>query len=277
MDRAALWYLCLGLVGVLAIGLAAPALPGAATFVDGDLHEDPAEIDHGEFDSELLEPAPEPDGGGELGIVGLIVIAAAGFLVLLVVARLAIENPRRILGTLVGGGVLLTLLFGLFLADPARFFDGAGAGGTAETFPLVVATIALLLAVVGTVLAHSRPRGTLEAPEIEPRASEREPWRSSPDDHGCGDPPTPSELPDADANEVYRAWSDLAERVADRTTRNATPREIAGVAVDAGMDSDAVDRLTGLFETVRYGSQEPTPETERQAADFRRALEEDEE
>jgi len=44
-----------------------------------------------------------------------------------------------------------------------------------------------------------------------------------------------------------------------------TPREFERRLVNAGVDADAVDRLTRLFERVRYGNQEIDPTDEAEA------------
>lgn len=72
--------------------------------------------------------------------------------------------------------------------------------------------------------------------------------------------------PDAPAtNGVYRAWASLTERVPGAVPATRTPRSVARDAVDAGFDGDAVDRLTALFERVRYGPAAATDERERAA------------
>lgn len=66
-------------------------------------------------------------------------------------------------------------------------------------------------------------------------------------------------------NEVYRAWAALADRVDVGAPETTTPGEYAESAVDAGLNRAAVERLTGLFEAVRYGDAPVTDERERTA------------
>jgi hypothetical protein len=66
-------------------------------------------------------------------------------------------------------------------------------------------------------------------------------------------------------NEVYRSWSGMIERAGVEDIRTKTPNEIAKSAKEAGLDSEAVDELTDVFEEVRYGDAEPTAKQERRA------------
>lgn len=73
-------------------------------------------------------------------------------------------------------------------------------------------------------------------------------------------------------NAVYRAWREMATRAVDARDRTVTASEVARAAVGAGFDREAVDRLTGLFQEVRYGNRPVTEERERRAEDALRAL-----
>lgn len=71
----------------------------------------------------------------------------------------------------------------------------------------------------------------------------------------------------APQNEVTRAWDEMVSLldVDGRTKR--TPREVARVATERGVDRDAVDRVTSAFEEVRYGQAEVTPARRERALD----------
>lgn len=70
---------------------------------------------------------------------------------------------------------------------------------------------------------------------------------------------------------VVTAWREMATRLDGIDRRTATPREFAARAVAAGLDREAVDVLTRLFEDVRYGDLVLTDEQESRAlAAFRR-------
>ncbi|MFT4891933.1 MAG: hypothetical protein ACI9YT_002870 [Halobacteriales archaeon] len=74
-------------------------------------------------------------------------------------------------------------------------------------------------------------------------------------------------------NEVYRAWAEMTTELEVDHPRSSTPGEFARVAVDAGMAQEDVDRLTELFEAVRYGGRAPTEERERTAIETLRRIE----
>jgi hypothetical protein len=74
-------------------------------------------------------------------------------------------------------------------------------------------------------------------------------------------------------NEVYRAWAEMtAELDVDRPD-SSTPGEFATEAVEAGMAPEDVDRLTDLFEKVRYGGRDPTADREQRAIETLRRIE----
>ena len=74
-------------------------------------------------------------------------------------------------------------------------------------------------------------------------------------------------------NEVYRAWSEMTEHLAVERPQSSTPAEFAAAATAAGMDGADVDRLTELFESVRYGGAEPTADREDAAVETLRRIE----
>ncbi|WP_435335153.1 DUF4129 domain-containing protein [Haloarchaeobius sp. TZWWS8] len=77
---------------------------------------------------------------------------------------------------------------------------------------------------------------------------------------------------DAD-NEIYRAWVALTQHLPVEHPETSTPREFERAALDAGFDPEPVSELTELFEQVRYGHDEPTPDRERRAVEALRRLE----
>lgn len=74
-------------------------------------------------------------------------------------------------------------------------------------------------------------------------------------------------------NEIYRAWAEMTEHLAVDSPVSSTPTEFATTAVEAGMDSGDVDRLTTLFEEVRYGDAAATEEREAAAVETLRRIE----
>ncbi|WP_049920820.1 DUF4129 domain-containing protein [Halopiger djelfimassiliensis] len=77
---------------------------------------------------------------------------------------------------------------------------------------------------------------------------------------------------DAD-NEIYRAWRELTRLLEVDRPESSTPREFASAAIEAGIDREHVDELTRLFEDVRYGDTETTPEMEARAVSVLRRIE----
>ncbi|MFQ3295860.1 MAG: hypothetical protein ACI9PP_001049 [Halobacteriales archaeon] len=74
-------------------------------------------------------------------------------------------------------------------------------------------------------------------------------------------------------NEVYRAWVEMTTELDVDHPESSTPGEFAREAVDAGMGPDDVDRLTELFEEVRYGGRMATEDREAAAIDTLRRIE----
>lgn len=70
-------------------------------------------------------------------------------------------------------------------------------------------------------------------------------------------------------NEVYSAWRDMTALLRVPKPESSTPGEFAEAAVEAGLDEDDVQRLTQLFEEVRYGKRDPEAREERALEVFR--------
>jgi hypothetical protein len=75
-------------------------------------------------------------------------------------------------------------------------------------------------------------------------------------------------------NQVFRAWREMTRPLNVDHPRSSTPAEFAAAARAAGMSGDHVDRLTELFDEVRYGGREATPEREEEAVSLLRSIEE---
>jgi len=74
-------------------------------------------------------------------------------------------------------------------------------------------------------------------------------------------------------NQVFRAWREMTRPLNVDHPRSSTPAEFAAAARAAGMDGGDVDRLTELFDEVRYGGREATPEREEEAVSLLRSIE----
>ena len=87
-------------------------------------------------------------------------------------------------------------------------------------------------------------------------------WGSQSD----GESEKPRVVLDTDSeNDVYVSWSRMIERAGIDDIRTKTPSEIADEAKEAGLNPEAVDELTDVFEEVRYGEGEPTREQKERA------------
>jgi hypothetical protein len=151
---------------------------------------------------------------------------------------------------------------------------GTGASGEALTSPTALLGLLLVAAIVGSValLVYSTRDDEDDLAEEPPE----------PPDHA--DPAAVGEVAgraadrleaDADVgNEVYRAWREMTIHLDVSRPRSSTPAEFAAAAVDAGMDRADVTELTEVFEEVRYGGADPTPERERRAREALRNIEE---
>ncbi|SEN48338.1 protein of unknown function [Halorientalis persicus] len=130
----------------------------------------------------------------------------------------------------------------------------------------------LLLAVTALVIATLWWLGVRGRTEQE-RATDRPGTdRDRPDDGG-GEEGTTMPVPDAAAdNEVYRAWRTMVTELDVPYGETTTPREFAREAVRTGADTEPVERLTDLFDRVRYGAAEPTEDREERARDALNAL-----
>jgi hypothetical protein len=112
----------------------------------------------------------------------------------------------------------------------------------------------------------------------EPEEETDEPIEPSPDvaavGRAAGRAADRLETTDEFENEVYRAWAEMTRSIDVAHPRSSTPAEFASAAVEAGMEPPDVNRLTVLFEEVRYGGFDATPERERDAIETLRRIEE---
>lgn len=74
-------------------------------------------------------------------------------------------------------------------------------------------------------------------------------------------------------NEVYRAWFEMTQLLQVERPETSTPGEFAEAATAAGLRDEHVRALTELFESVRYGRTETTPEVEQRAVETLQRIE----
>lgn len=173
----------------------------------------------------------------------------------------------------------------LELSDGGRpAAEGGGLlGGASATAPTAVSlsTKLLLVLVAGTLLVVAALVLTGNHDQTD-RATD-----DDPDDESESEPATNVRAVGAAAgraadrieetdefeNEVHRAWAAMTDHLAVDHPESSTPAEFATAATVAGMDTSDVDRLTALFEEVRYGGADPTAERERAAVETLRRIE----
>lgn len=67
------------------------------------------------------------------------------------------------------------------------------------------------------------------------------------------------------SNDVYRSWWEMVEMIDAEEPATKTPQEFAEIAVDEGLEQEAVSEITSLFEEALYGGKEVTKDQERRA------------
>ncbi|SDK62137.1 DUF4129 domain-containing protein [Natronorubrum texcoconense] len=264
MNTRAGWVLCLGIIGILAVSVGAPALPTAVSFAEAESTE-PPELD--EEQAELVEEqlGEEPGGEDDGSFPAEWFVLGAGLIGLAVLGRVAVSNPQYAAVTLGIGIVVVALLGLLFVRGWSGSSDAVGRS-VSESFPLLVAgvlaTLLIVRVTIGLVLSDDAP-ATVEstADQVESRALTTDPHT----------PSRSSEFVDSSVpvdNDVYRVWQTLTEAVDKRSDETATPGDVRTVALERGFDPGTVEELTRLFEDHRYGGREPTADRERRAREL---------
>lgn len=95
-------------------------------------------------------------------------------------------------------------------------------------------------------------------------------WRAGTSPAGA--PPDRQWAAEPPDDEVHRAWLSMVRRLDLSQPESRTPLECARAAVDAGMDPQAVETLTRVFEEVRYGDRPVTEERRERAREGLRQL-----
>lgn len=77
-----------------------------------------------------------------------------------------------------------------------------------------------------------------------------------------GPQPEVASEPDEDAPpaSVTEAWEEMVDALLSRRSQTMTPTEIASAAIERGWPAGPVERLTGLFQEIRYGGRAETTE-----------------
>lgn len=99
-----------------------------------------------------------------------------------------------------------------------------------------------------------------------------EPVHDGPQQTDPGEPISwPSETP---PNDIYSAWLTMVQRANPERLWTRTPAECALIAVEQGLDSEAVETITRIFEEVRYAGAPVTEARQQKARDGLQRLEE---
>lgn len=280
------------LVGVLAVAALAGVYGDPAPEALGDgTGSSPEVTTPVEVESQSSSPPVVPPSW----TIRAVVVATAGFgTVFVAVAAIAVlwlrgvdglKRILRLVGEMLAGTGLFVLMalvvLGIIIASSSAGIEptslptgeaptestGGGGGETSETDATfqpwllgagVLGALALAAAaVVRYVWDGSGSTFTVEDATDDPAHADR-------DAGGPIDPPEPvADVPPS--NGVYRAWRRLADAVDETTDRTLTTGEVAAVAVERGLDGEAVRTLTRQFEEVRYGGRSATDERERRA------------
>ncbi len=239
-------------------------------------------------------PNDVPSGGGVppfleyLFYALLIIVVIALVWYLLANRREAVSLIAVALLAALGGILLLSVLEFDMASGPAEMLNrsagsgtpaapGSGDGEASDVFPTnpLFAALAIITTIfVGGVLL-SRGSGTDDGTATA-TAQDEDATRSA-DATAVGTAAGRAadridESTDLD-NEIYRAWREMTRPLDVDRPDSSTPREFARAAVDAGLTREHVDELTRLFEDVRYGSTESTPELEDRAVAILRRIE----
>jgi hypothetical protein len=274
-DRRGLRAVVGALVGLAAVALAAATLN--STTETGELG---VGGEGGEGSGIQPGPVGLPEAGEGTPVDGFEMLAAALLLLaVVVVVAYVLANRRRLARTVVGAaaflGVVALLVWllrelGTFPEIPTGNVTGGdllggkpaeGEGGSSLPFPPALLLVLLAVAAVG-VVAALRGGGDDDAEEAATTGAD-----AAALGRAAG---RAAERIDADAspdNEVYRAWREMTDLLDVRDPESTTPREFESAAVEAGMAREHVRALTRLFEDVRYGGTEPSPDLERRATE----------
>lgn len=281
-------------VGGLAIAAATVSTPSSSDPGTGP-GEAAGEDDEGASDAPGSSAGT--DGGGEsrlIVILGVIVFAVGLLTTLAMVARWL--TPRRAVGFAIVIGVVAVvslLVLGALMdtvpemggvqVEPENGTDSGGDGGaggeaTSDSpqngsraspalFGIVGLAMVLLAAAVyrysGTDVDVALEEGTDETDESSSvqavgQAAGRAADRLE----------TDSDL----ENAIYRAWREMTDALDVAQPRTTTPEEFAEIAIEAGMSDEDVRELTRIFEEVRYGNRQPTPEREQRSQEALRRI-----
>ncbi len=309
MVRTSFQVLLIGGLAIIAFGLAAATLTtpvdSGAVGIGGSDTDLPSSDSPNNGSAPAISPLPVMDGSGGLlswslcvesvGPVPTWAALVGGLLGLAVVVRYVSGRvPALAVGLL---GIWPVLLVWLLLTagcsvDPGLpvggeqstgLFPATGSeteeGGSTTVTPTVSVPWVILLVVlvigIGVVIGAFRidetgdhtntaetGGPTSEQPVVGPSKSSTQQTELA------------EQAPD---NGVYRAWRRMIEQADIDDDQTRTPTELIDPIVETGRDRTAVQALTTLFKTTRYGTTPPSPAREERAKELLERIEQDQE
>ncbi|MGM0590817.1 MAG: DUF4129 domain-containing protein [Halobacteriota archaeon] len=285
MDSSTIRSAVVGLIGVIAVALAASTL--SSTVQPGGSGSGPPRPGAG---SDGLLPGARPGAflprlNFDIPFLEELLLLLAILLVLVSLWYVSVERRgllQQLVGLLLLAGLLFLLILliapefsprGFELLDPTNgtLVPGGGGGTTETTTPALPSSLLVLLiglVVLGAMVALFRRSAAApvesereDDPQVDTEAVGRAAGRAA---------DRIESATDVD-NEIYRAWREMTALLEVSSPETYTPGAFESTAIDAGMDAADVRELTRLFEDVRYGGREPSSTDEQRAiAVFRR-------
>ena len=254
MTRRALQTVAIALLVTAALGVAAGSLGG----LSADLGPDDGGVRSPDDPSEETAPSSAATSGDTIGQETYLRLLAALLATALVCCYVLFPSYRWVV--VLTGGAGAVGVAGYLLYRPSATVS-VPTFGTSDALGLVGVVVLVGLVLVGAGLLwrfDGLSSGGGRPGDDEHSTPGGEPKRE------VGDHPAsaPSDDP------VRRAWQRMVADLRPPSPGTRTPGEFADTAKDAGRDPDAVDRLTSLFQAVRYGRREPdecTDEAQRLA------------
>jgi hypothetical protein len=209
-----------------------------------------------------------------VALSGVLLVFGPVTLVMLVLADCELETPEEPEINVTGGNGTAT---------PSGGGGGGGLGGSSSSFDpslpviglIVVGVLVALVAVAYYLTGDDTAGGDGSAEDEDPDEAEPDLDAADIAEVGrlAGEAADRIESTADLENEVYRAWQEMTRPLNVDHPRSSTPAEFAAAATAAGMNRGDVDRLTELFDEVRYGGREATAEREREAVSLLRSIE----
>jgi len=281
-------------VGGLAIAAATVSTPSSSDPGTGP-GEAAGEDDEGASDAPGSSSGTDDSGESRLIVVLGVIVFVVGVLTTLAMFAKWL-TPRRTVGLAIVIGVVAVvslLVLGALMdtvpemggvqMEPKNGTDGGGGGGTGgeaasdsprsgtEATPLLFGIVGLAMVLLAA--AVYRYSGTDVDIALEEGTDETdEPSSVQAVGQAAGRAADRLEAESDLENAIYRAWREMTDALDVAQPRTTTPEEFAEIAIEAGMSDEDVRELTRVFEEVRYGNRQPTPEREQRSQEALRRI-----